>query len=58
MLGYLLSEGEVCERSLADLYWVTLGGTKTVMYGCESWTIKKTDAEAEAPILWLPDVRS
>ena len=52
-----------------------------VMYGCESWTIKKaehrridafgvgglnqswmfigrTDAEAEAPILWPPDARS
>ena len=43
MLGYLLSEGEVCERSLADLYWVTLGGTRTVMYGCESWTIKKAE---------------
>ena len=38
-----------------------------VMYGCESWTIKKaeswifigrTDAEAEAPILWPPDGKS
>ena len=34
-----------------------------VMYGCESWTIKKaerqrTNAEAEAPILWPPDVKS
>ena len=34
-----------------------------VMYGCESWTIKKaehqrTDAKAEAPVLWPPDVKS
>ena len=51
-----------------------------VMYGCESWTIKKlsakelmpalpkenqswifigrTDAEAETPIYWLPDVKN
>ena len=29
-----------------------------VMYECESWTIKKADAEAEAPILWPPDVKS
>ena len=34
-----------------------------VMYGCESWTIKKaecqrTDAEDEAPVLWPPDVKS
>ena len=34
-----------------------------VMYGCESWTIKKaehqrTDVEAETPILWPPDGKS
>ena len=39
-----------------------------VMYGCESWTVKKgdqswvfigrTDAEAEIPILWPPHVKS
>ena len=28
-----------------------------VMYECESWTIKKADAEAEAPILRPPDVK-
>ena len=45
MLGYLLSEGEACECSLADLYWVTLGETRTVVYGCESWPIKKLSTE-------------
>ena len=45
MLGYLLSEGEACECSLADLYWVTLGETRTVVYGCESWTIKKAERQ-------------
>ena len=39
-----------------------------VMYGCESWTVKKgdqswvfigrIDAEAETPILWPPHVKS
>ena len=34
-----------------------------VMCKCESWTIKKaecqrTDAETEAPILWLPDSKT
>ena len=38
-----------------------------VMYGCESWTIKKAehqridafdDVEAETPIFWLPDVKN
>ena len=34
-----------------------------VMYGCESWTTKKaecqrTDAEAEAPVLWPPDAKN
>ena len=26
-----------------------------VMYGCESWTRKKTDAENETLILWSPN---
>ena len=29
-----------------------------VMYKCESWTIKKAEAEGEAPILWPPDANS
>ena len=29
-----------------------------VKYKCESWTIKKADAEGEAPILWPPDAKS
>ena len=29
-----------------------------VIYGCESWTIKRTDAEAVAPIIWPPDVKN
>ena len=38
-----------------------------VMYGCESWTVKKAepwdvfgrnDAKAETPVLWLPHVKS
>ena len=29
-----------------------------VKYKCESWTIKKADAEGEAPILWQPDAKS
>jgi len=37
---------------------------QVVMYECESWTIKswifigRTDAEAEAPVLWPPDAKS
>ena len=29
-----------------------------VVYGCERWTIKKADAEAETPILWPPDAKN
>ena len=38
-----------------------------VMYGCESWTVKKTecwdffggnDAKAETPVLWPPHAKS
>ena len=29
-----------------------------VVYGCERWTIKKADAEAETPILWPPGAKN
>ena len=47
---------------LGEDSWESLGlqGIKTVNpKGNQSWIfIEKTDAEAEAPILWLPDVKS
>ena len=45
------------------VYTVKATDFAVVTKGCESWTIKKaecqrTDAKAEAPILWLPDVKN
>ena len=29
-----------------------------LMYGCESWTIKKAEHQGEASIIWPPDEKS
>ena len=48
-----------CWRRLLGVPWTTSQGTTVYPKGNQSWVfIGRTDAEAESPIIWPPDVKN
>ena len=48
-----------CWRRLLRVPWTARGSSQSILKEIQSWIfIGKTDAEAEAPVLWPPDVKS
>ena len=48
-----------CRRRLLRVPWAARRSNQSILKGNQSWIfIGRTDAEAETPILWPPDVKS
>ena len=48
-----------CWRRLLRVPWTTRRSNQSILKGNQSWIfIGRTDAEAETPILWLPDAKN